>query len=343
MPPPRGGRPAGWRPRPGPDQPTEFIPRIDVIEHDNGADQPTSELYTHRSAAEDDTAFVDDIPYYEEDEEDEAPPPPKETGRKVVRTIGELFITAGMVILLFVVYEVYWTDLISAGKQNQATSSLDTQWKDTVGDPGNQRGTHYDLTEGQGFAKIYIPALGPDYHFTLVEGTTDADLDIGPGHYKGTALPGEPGNFAVAGHRVGKGAPFNDLDLVSSCDAIVVETKTDWFVYRMMPKAEERASWDTSGKGTQPRCKGVKIGGAYSGVVGQETVLPSQGDVIAPVPHQPEAKLQADKIVKLMTLTTCTPKFSASHRLILHAVLTNSYHKDPAHPDVTPTELKETD
>jgi sortase (surface protein transpeptidase) len=342
-PPPAAGRPPGWRPRPAPEQPTAFIPKIDVL----AQGQPGTKF--GRRSQDEDTARIDDYrtdnfeaDRFEGPADDD--PPPKDTARRVVRTFGELFITAGLVILLFVVYEVYWTDLISAGKQNQATSSLDTKWKDqdTVGQEP-QRGTHYDLTEGQGFAKIYVPALGADYHFTIVEGTTDADLDIGPGHYIGTALPGQPGDFAVAGHRVGKGAPFNDLDLVNSCDAIVVETSTDWFVYRMLPTSDEVAGW-AAGKGTQPQCKGVApLGGAYAGLVGQETVLPSEGDVIAPVPHKPNLQLPAGQQASLMTLTTCTPKFSASHRLILHAVLTNQYAKDPKNPDKAPPELKETD
>lgn len=323
---PAAGRPPGWRPRPAPEQPTVFLPKIDVLD---------PEHRFLREPEDDDTGRIDDEPFDS--------PPPKDTARTVVRTFGELFITAGLVILLFVVYEVYWTDLISAGKQNQATSSLDTKWKDqdTVGGP--QRATHYDLADGQGFAKIYVPALGADYHFTIVEGTTDADLDIGPGHYVGSALPGQPGDFAVAGHRVGKGAPFNDLDLIGSCDAIVVETVTDWFVYRMLPTSDEVNGW-AAGKGAQPQCKGVApLGGPYAGLVGQETVLPSQGDVIAAVPHKAELQVPAGQEVSLMTLTTCTPKFSASHRLILHAVLTNQYAKDPKNPDKAPPELKETD
>ena len=331
---PAAGRPPGWRPRPAPEQPTAFLPKIDVLE-------PEPDTHLRYQEEEDDTGRIDSDDTYGDPLE--SPPPPKDTARRVVRTFGELFITTGLVILLFVVYEVYWTDLISAGKQNQATSSLDGQWKDqdTVG--GQQRGTHYNLAEGQGFAKIYVPALGADYHFTIVEGTTDTDLDIGPGHYVGSALPGQPGDFAVAGHRVGKGAPFNDLDLISSCDAIVVETETDWFVYRMLPTTDEVAGW-AAGKGAQPQCKGVApLGGAYAGLVGQETVLPSQGDVIAPVPHKADLNLPAGQQVSLMTMTTCTPKFSASHRLILHTVLTNQYAKDPKQPDKAPPELKETD
>jgi len=84
-----------------------------------GATAAEDELFTHRDQADDDTDIVDDTPYY--DEADESPRSAQGHRPQVVRTFGELFITAGLVILLFVVYEVYWTDLISAGKQTQAT------------------------------------------------------------------------------------------------------------------------------------------------------------------------------------------------------------------------------
>ena len=139
---PAAGRPPGWRPRPAPEQPTVFLPKIDVLD---------SEHRFLPEPEEDDTGRIDADDTDVDAEPIESPPPPKETARTVVRTFGELFITAGLVILLFVVYEVYWTDLISAGKQTQATSSLNDKWKDqdTVG--GQQRGTHYNLAEGQGF------------------------------------------------------------------------------------------------------------------------------------------------------------------------------------------------
>jgi sortase A len=270
------------------------------------------------------------------------PPDRPDRARTIVRNVGELLITAGLVVLLFVVYEVYVTDLLSAGKQRQATAALDDQWhqpnQDTV--DGGERTNKYDLEDGKGFAKLYLPSLGPDVHFTVLEGTTDKILESGPGHYKGTALPGQPGNFAIAGHRVGMGAPFNDLDLLQSCDAIVVETASDWFVYRMLPKKDEVAGWD--GHGANPRCADVKpLGGAYSKVVGQEIVLPTNGGVISPVPNQPGATPPADQ-TGLLTLTTCHPKFSDKQRLIVHAVLTKQWKKDPTKTDVPP-ELKEQD
>lgn len=265
--------------------------------------------------------------------------PRKDPVRTAVRTFGEVLITLGLVVLLFVVYEVYWTDLVSAGKQRDATAALDDRWTKNA-DP--QRQDHFEgLGEGDGFAKMYIPAFGADYNFTIVEGTTPASLEIGPGHYTHTAYPGEPGNFSVAGHRVGKGAPFNDINLINSCDAIVVETSNNWFVYRALPKAEEKATW-ADGKGKQARCKGVSVlGGAYSEVIGQQIVAPSNGSVVAPVPGSDVVPSTGEQAA-LMTLTTCHPRFSDKERLIVHAVLVRQMQKDPAKPDLRPEELKET-
>jgi sortase A len=275
---------------------------------------------------------------------EEGPPQAGDRARNVVRNVGELLITAGLIVLLFVVYEVYITDLLSAGKQREATAALDDQWhqpsQDTV--DGGERTNKYDLEDGKGFAKLYLPSLGPDTHFTVLEGTTDKILEGGPGHYKGTALPGQPGNFSIAGHRVGMGAPFNDLDLLQSCDAIVVETQSDWFVYRMLPKKDEVAGWAARQK-ANPRCEGVNpLGGPYTKTVGQEIVVPSQGGVISPIPNQPGAAPPADQAA-LMTLTTCHPKFSDKQRLIVHAVLVRQWAKDPAKGEQPPPELKETD
>jgi sortase (surface protein transpeptidase) len=270
--------------------------------------------------------------------------PPRERGRTALRTAGEVLITCGMVVLLFVVYELYVTNIFSAQKQANATTSLNKEW-DTVG-AGQARSNHYNLADGSGIAKLYIPAFGQDYVFTVIEGTNQNDLAIGPGHYVGSALPGEPGNFAVAGHRVGEGAPFDDLGLVQSCDAILIETQTDWYVYRMLPMPGEAATW-TTGKGKTAHCDGANgeakvqpLGGMYAQTVGREIVLPSEGDVVAPIPHHYGAKVSAGQEASLLTLTTCNPKFSAAQRMILHAVLVKDWKKTAA--DKMPPEMKET-
>ena len=170
--------------------------------------------------------------------------------RTAIRGIGELLLTVGLVVLLFVFYEAYFTNWSSAEKQRQATAKLDDTWH-------NGRGLVDRPVQGAGVAKLYIPAFGPDFVFTVLEGTDAGTLEAGPGHYLGTATPGEVGNFAVAGHRVGKGSPFNSLDQLSSCDAIVVETADHWYVYRVLPLQGELAGW-SAGKGTRSQCRGVE-------------------------------------------------------------------------------------
>ena len=272
-------------------------------------------------------------------------PPQKRTGgdvaRTVLRGVGQALITLGVVVLLFVVYEVYVTDLFGAQKQAEATSAIDQVWAsaeseqtDTVvvqnpdqlvTDP-RQRTPNYEASLGQGFAKMYVPAFGADYVFTIIEGTDPDDLYIGPGHYTDTQLPGQQGNFAVAGHRVSKGAPFNDLGLLASCDAIVVETQDDWFVYRVLPMAEETATWaDTP----RAHCDGVGVQtGAYDGVYGREITVPSDYAQVLPVPHVNSTAVPADA-ERLITLTTCHPQFSDAERMIIHGVLVKSYAKSP--------------
>jgi sortase (surface protein transpeptidase) len=276
-------------------------------------------------------------------------PPRRPVGRTIVRGFGELLITLGVVVLLFVVYEVYVTDLFGERKQAAATTAVDRVWADAqetatvlaqapenmTTDP-QQRVPRYDTVIGEGFAKLRIPVLGADYVFTVVEGTDPDDLYIGPGHYAQTQLPGEQGNFAVAGHRVSKGSPFNDLGLLNSCDAVVVETQDDWFVYRVLPMEQEEASWNAAAR---PHCGGVQVQtGTYAGVYGREITLPSDYAQVLPVPTLLSTTVPPDA-QRLITLTTCHPQFSDAERMIIHGVLVASYAKGPG---FLPPELSET-
>lgn len=273
------------------------------------------------------------------------PPPRKETSRTIIRTTGEVLLTLGMVVLLFVVYQLYITNIFSAQKQASATTQLNQEW-DTV--LGPQRVNHYDLADGHGLAKLYIPSFGQDYVYTIVEGTNDNDLAIGPGHYTGSALPGQPGDMAVAGHRVSHGAPFSDLGNLQSCDSIVIESDADWYVYRVLPMPDEVAGWATD-RGKTQQCSGpdgeskvAPLTGPYAQTVGREIVLPTEGDVVAPVPHHYGMTLPANQLLPLLTLTTCNPKFQATQRMIVHAVLVKDWKKDSADPTKLPPEMRET-
>lgn len=161
-------------------------------------------------------------------------------GRALARGLGELLLTCGVVLLLFIGYEVWVSNLFADRKQAQVREQLTTAWERGQ-DPlkGEDRlhlpvGKQVVLPAGQGFANLYIPAFGKDFARTIVQGTSDSDLDAGPGHYVSSQLPGQLGNFAVAGHRVGKGQPFLNLDTLRPGDKIVVQTAANWYVYAVL-------------------------------------------------------------------------------------------------------------
>lgn len=240
-----------------------------------------------------------------------------DTVRLVARGIGQTLITGGLIILLFVVYEVWVTNLFAAQQQSTVHQKFQTLLdQPTVGSstlplPGAAQKT---IPAGQGIANLYIPRLGQDYNFTVVEGVDDADLEKGPGHYSGTALPGQQGNFSVAGHRVGKGEPFLNLDQLQPGDAVVVQVPGFWYVYKVLGQGGDLSKPDGNG------------------VVGREIVDPTDVGVIAKTPDKSDAPVTGN----YMTMTTCHPKYSANQRMVLHALLAET---KPASGNAIPTEL----
>ena len=263
----------------------------------------------------------------------ETPPaePPAATARRrdpvraLIRGIGQTLITFGLVCLLFVVYELWVTDLFAAREQSHLSQEIHQQWADapTVGtsptDPAQSAAPFtpaaIHVSVGQPFAVLHIPRLagGDGFSRVVVEGVSQVQLAQGPGHYIGTAMPGEQGNASFAGHRVGRGSPFLDLDKLRPGDPIVVETSDAWFTYRVLG---DPATGDFT---TDP-----------SGIPGQEIVLPTQVSVISPTPGGPA---DGPATGAYLTLTTCHPKFSAHQRLIIHARLDGAPLSKAAAPD----------
>jgi sortase A len=243
--------------------------------------------------------------------------PPMSFGDKVrffLRGVGQTLISLGLVVLLFVVYEVWITNIYAHRAQAKVAHALQNEWKNGV-DPLPLPGDNVSaIPLGTGIAVLYIPRLGRDYHFTIVEGSSvpnDSQLEKGPAHYRDTALPGEIGNFAVAGHRVGKGEPFLNIDKLRAGDAVIVETKGWWYVYRVLGEPA----------GANPQDVKEQVATAPDGtpvmLPGREIVDPGAGQVVFPVPDNDGVK--ATKA--LMTMTTCHPKFTASHRMIIYSSL----------------------
>lgn len=221
--------------------------------------------------------------------------------RSAALGLGELLVTAGMVLLLFVVYEVYVTDFLTGQKQDELSTELREQWAE---EPADRSITQVEI--GDAFGVLRIPRLGEDYTRVILEGTEEEELSQGPGHYVDSAMPGEEGNVGLAGHRVGKGSPFLELDAMQAGDPIVVETRDSWFVYRVLGDDDP------------------------SGIPGMHIVSPTAVEVVNPTPN---AAATAAPTGAYLTLTTCHPRYSARQRLVIHARLDGGAISKAEFPD----------
>jgi sortase A len=207
--------------------------------------------------------------------------------RTVSRTAGELLITFGLIVLLFAAYEVWGQAAVVDAHQDQLNQQLSQQWAQPTVGPSKPA----KVADGKVIAALYIPRLNK--HWVVVQGVSPADIRYAPGHYPDTAMPGDVGNFSMAGHRTK--AIFWDIDKLVAGDPIVVQTADSWFVYK---------------------------------VIGHEIVKPTAVEVVAAVPDQPGATpTQA-----LLTLTTCNPKFNNYQRLVVHAQLDRKQPRTAGNP-----------
>jgi sortase A len=201
--------------------------------------------------------------------------------RLLIRSVGELCITAGLILLLFVAYELWGTGAYTEAQQHKLGDELSRSWNNA---PSAGKVTTERVRLGHGLALIRIPRLGKGFHYVIIEGVSIADLRKGPGHYPGTAMPGQIGNFVVSGHRTTYLAPFNRLGELRGGDRILIDTRTSQYVYN---------------------------------VTSTKVVQPSDVSVAAPVPEHP----RANPTKRMITLTTCNPKYSAAQRLIIFGQL----------------------
>ena len=247
-------------------------------------------------------------------------------GRSLV-LVGEVFITLGVLLAGYVFYQLVWTGRTAEALQNTANEQLDEIWQA----PENTRATSLAADDSGPipFARIRIPEFGSDFNYAIVSGVTDADLAAGPGHYPSSQGPGEPGNFALAGHRVGRGSPFNDLGRLEACDAIVIETTDAWLDYRVLPiDAPDTGAAQREAADCMPQNITARLGADYAGITGRSIVSPDRTDVLEPIPSR--AATPAPDQLPLLTLTTCHPQFSAAERLIVHAILVEKTPKSDA-------------
>ena len=206
----------------------------------------------------------------------------------------------GAFILLFVAWQLWGTAISQHHAQSQLKAEFDAAVREHHAPKATASGPTLIAAsakvpsppDGSVVARLQIPAIGLDQY--VVAGTSAAQLSQGPGHYDGTAMPGQAGNVAIAGHRTTHGAPFNRLGQLVQGDRIILTALSG-----------QQSTYVVSGTPQAVSPNDV-------------TVLNYFGD-------------------NRITLTTCTPEFSAAQRLIVvgqlkqpvatpHTTLAISYH-----------------
>jgi sortase A len=154
-----------------------------------------------------------------------------------MRGTGRTLISAGVLILLFVAYQLWGTGIAEARSQQSLKSDF-TELLREVAPPASPGTTATTAPvgpppppTGEAIAILRIPGLGVEK--AVVQGVSTGDLKKGPGHYPETPMPGQPGNSAIAGHRTTYGAPFFELDKLQAGDPIFVTTAQGSFRYEV--------------------------------------------------------------------------------------------------------------
>ncbi|WP_346927988.1 class E sortase [uncultured Arthrobacter sp.] len=217
-----------------------------------------------------------------------------------VQIIGELLITLGVIAVLFVAWQLWWTNVEADAAQGAAVKQFVQEHQVPVtndpsgtlpadpapadpGDPGAVPVADAPV-HGTAIGVVYIPRFGAEYSRPIIEGTSSDVIDtLGLGRYTGTAMPGAVGNFVMAGHRQTHGAVLDNIHTLVPGDKIYVQTADGFYTYVFR---------------------------------NQEIVLPDRTDVILPVPAQPGAVPEQ----RLLTMTSCNPRFGSEERIIAYSV-----------------------
>jgi sortase A len=220
---------------------------------------------------------------------------------RAIGVAGETLMTAGLFVLLFLGWHVWFNDLVQGAAQDKAAASLSQQWQitekpDTEFDRavGSSDGAFVSakppimktVNDAEPFATLIIPRFGDRYVRTIAE-TVDVatvlnNVATSVGRYPSSNRLGEIGNFAIAGHRTTYGAAFGWVNNLRVGDRIYVETEEGWYIYRFR---------------------------------NLEFVYPTEVAVLNPVPQTTIAAKE-----RILTITTCHPKLSAAERFIAYSV-----------------------
>jgi len=206
-----------------------------------------------------------------------------------VRRVGIGCVLVGLVLLGYVGWQLWVTNILSERQQQETVERLEKEWQGNP-DPSTEP---FDA-----FALVRIPRFGSSYEMPVLAGVDDDSLSRGFGHFPGSADPGEEGNFALAAHRITHGEPLRDMPELQPGDEVIVETRDSIHTYEI---------------DTDPADL----------VVDFEEVW-----VIAERPVNPDPNgVQPADAPRLITLTTCAELFHTDDRAIVFGHLVRSTPK----------------
>jgi sortase A len=167
--------------------------------------------------------------------------------RRLLRDISSVLTISGLLLLLDVAVTLLWQEPLTAlvatverGEINQRfvrpapLSAVEESALVTLAATDERiaylaRREERQLASGDAIGRIAIPKIGAN--FEVVQGTNNASLQKGPGHYPGTALPGLGQTVAIAGHRTTYLAPFRHIDDLRAGNQIVLDMPYGRFTY----------------------------------------------------------------------------------------------------------------
>ncbi|MET9722245.1 class E sortase [Streptomyces zaomyceticus] len=156
----------------------------------------------------------------------------------IISVFGELLITAGVVLGLFVVYSLWWTNVLADRAADKDGAQVRDRWADGPG--------QLDTKDGIGF--LHVPAMN-NGEVLVKQGTDSGILNNGvAGFYTDpvkSALPQDKqGNFTLAAHRDGHGAKFHNIHKLKNGDSIIFESKDTWYVYKVYKTLPETTKYN---------------------------------------------------------------------------------------------------
>ncbi len=211
---------------------------------------------------------------------------------KAINIFGELLITAGVLVLLFLAWQLWVNNAVVAGNQLDKVAQNSQHWGSAtaVPDTSDDFGPAPVLAKvgkGRTIGNLYIPRLGASSTRAVAE-SVDPKQSLNRGyfgHYSASQWPGQPGNFALAVHRSGWGTGFAQAQLLRTGDRIYLETPSGFYGYT---------------------------------VRNIEYVRPTSVNVLNAVPGSGVEPVAGQSI---LTITTCSPQDGNVERLVTYAVL----------------------